>query len=245
MGSSFDFKQFSVRNEGTGLKVGTDGVLLGALADVQRAEPVFSCADDAKKPRILDVGTGTGIIALMLAQRCPEAEIIGIDIDQKSPAAENFHNSPWSDRLQFVPKSLVDFMDSDPGIFDMIVSNPPYFENSLTCPDPDRSVARHTDSLSYREVITFANDFLAPQGTLSLVLPKGEEQHCTRFAASFGLYPCRVWNIKTTPSKAASRIIMDLAKDRKRPEIKELTLQDRNEYTPEYKELTKEFYLKF
>lgn len=247
MGSSFNFKRFSVRNEIAGLKVGTDGVLLGALADIGRVSvsPEMPEGSAAHRPRILDIGTGTGVIALMLAQRCPEAELTGIDIDEHSPAGENFRNSPWPDRLRFVGKSLADYMDGDPGLFDAIVSNPPYYDNSLLCPDADRSAARHTGSLSYREVITFANDFLSPAGTVSLILPKSEEQRCTRFAASFGLYPYRIWSIRTTPLKSPSRIVADFSRTKERSERKELTIQDNDGYTAEYKELTKEFYLNF
>ena len=247
MGSSFDFKQFSVRNEIAGLKVGTDGVLLGALADIGRmsVSPEMPEGSTGRRPRILDIGTGTGVIALMLAQRCPGAELTGIDIDVHSPAGENFLNSPWPERLEFIDRSLADFMDGDPGLFDAIVSNPPYYDSSLPCPDADRSAARHTGSLSYREVITFANDFLSGGGTVSLILPKSEEQRCTRFAASFGLYPYRIWSIKTTPAKSPSRLVADFSRTRTRPERRELTIQDSNGYTAEYKELTKEFYLNF
>lgn len=247
MGSSFNFKQFSLRNEIAGLKVGTDGVLLGALADIGRmsVSPEMPEGSTGRRLRILDIGTGTGVIALMLAQRCPEAELTGIDIDEHSPAEENFRNSPWPDRLRFVNKSLADFMDGDPDLFDAIVSNPPYYDDSLPCPDADRSAARHTGSLSYREVITFANDFLSGGGTVSLILPKSEEQRCTRFAASFGLYPYRIWSIKTTPMKSPSRIVVDFSRIKERPEHKELTIQDGDSYTAEYKELTKEFYLNF
>ena len=136
-------------------------------------------------------------------------------------------------------------MDGDPDQFDAIVSNPPYYDNSLLCPDTDRSAARHTGSLSYREVITFANDFLSGGGTVSLILPKSEEQRCTRFAASFGLYPYRIWSIKTTPLKSPSRIVVDFSRTKARPDRRELTIQDSNGFTDEYKELTKDFYLNF
>ena len=247
MGSSFNFKQFSLRNEIAGLKVGTDGVLLGALADIGRmsVSPEMPEGSTGRRPRILDIGTGTGVIALMLAQRCPEAELTGIDIDEHSPAEENIRNSPWPDRLRFVNKSLAGYMDGDPGLFDAIVSNPPYYDDSLLCPDADRSAARHTGSLSYREVITFANDFLSGGGTVSLILPKSEEQRCIRFAASFGLYPYRIWSIKTTPLKSPSRFVADFSRERERPERRDLTIQDSDGYTAEYKELTKEFYLNF
>lgn len=250
MDSLFKFKRFSVENSGVGLKVGTDGVLLGALTGIDglcEDASLHSCGAVAEGCglRILDIGTGTGIIALMLAQRAPLARITGIDIDCGSPAGRNFANSPWNARLTFVGKSLADFMDSAPDPFDMIVSNPPYYDNSLVCPDDRRSAARHTDSLSYREVITFSNDFLSPGGIVSLILPRDEEQRLNRFASSFGFFPKILWRIRTTASKSPSRIIAEFSRTRTRPEIKELTILDDGGYTEEYKQLTKEFYLDF
>lgn len=246
MDSSFRFKQFSVRNGRSGLKLGTDAVLLGAYAAIPAP------ADGALK--ILDIGTGTGIIALMLAQRTVEAyadlredalKITGIDIDPLAEAGENFAASPWAECMEYRNVSLAAYMDSDPGSFDLIVSNPPYYDNSLQCPDPQRSAARHTDSLSYREVITFANDFLAPGGTLALVLPKAEEVRLCRFASSFGLFPSRILSVRTVERKTPARIVAEFSFVRKRPVNEALTILADGGYTDEYKALTKEFYLNF
>lgn len=247
MDSSFRFKRFSLRNGRSGLKLGTDAVLLGAYAGLP--------SPSQERIRILDIGTGTGIIALMLAQRMAERypsiipesrlKITGIDIDEMAEAGENFADSPWAECLEYRNVSLAGYMDSDPGRFDLIVSNPPYYDNSLPCPDPGRSAARHTDSLSYREVITFANDFLAPDGTLAVVLPKAEESRLCRFASSFGLFPMRILNVRTVERKSPSRIVAEFSFVRTKTVTESVTIMDNGEYTAEYKLLTKDFYLNF
>lgn len=246
MDNSFRFKRFSVKNGSSGLKVGTDAVLLGAYAAIP--EP----RDGALK--ILDIGTGTGIIALMLAQRAVEAyadlqenalKITGIDIDSQAEGGENFAASPWAYALEYRNASLAAYMDSDPCAFDLIVSNPPYYDDSLQCPDSRRSAARHTESLSYREVITFANDFLAPGGTLAMVLPKTEETRLCRFASSFGLFPSRILSVRTVERKAPARIVAEFSFVRKKTVKEDLTIMDNGGYTTEYKSLTKDFYLNF
>ena len=258
MAASFDFKRFSVENGDAGLKVGTDGVLLGAAVSLCGWGAVaYGDADMPCSGRILDIGTGTGVIALMLAQRTeglgngnPDVEavgprITGIDISCSATAPANFARSPWADRLEYRNESLAAYMDGDPGLSDLIVSNPPYYDNSLTCPDGDRCIARHTDTLSYREVITFAHDFLAPEGRIGLILPKQEETRLLRFAASFGFFPLRVLNVRTTASKSPSRIICEFSRVRARAVTEYLTISDELGYTDEYKQLTKEFYLNF
>lgn len=237
MESLFDFKRFSVLNGDSGLKVGTDGVLLGAVADVSR-----------NPGSILDIGTGTGVVALMLAQRTEGAaapRITGIDISEKATAGDNFASSPWAARMEYVKTSLACYMDGSPSPFDMIVSNPPYYDNSLVCPDDERTAARHCGTLSYREVITFSHDFLTPEGILSLILPTKEETALNRFAASFGFFPCRTLYIRTVAPKSPSRMVCEFSRMRGRVGKEWLTISDGNEYTDEYKELTKDFYLKF
>lgn len=245
MDNSFRFKQFSLRNGSSGLKLGTDAVLLGSYVSLP--------APSGERLRILDIGTGTGIIALMIAQRMsglrplPDAGIgiVGIDIDTGAEAEENFRNSPWTEMLEYRNVSLAAYMDSDPCKFDLIVSNPPYFDNSLECPDPARCAARHTDSLSYREVITFANDFLAPDGRLAVVLPKAEEVRLCRFASSFGLFPVRMLNVRTVERKAPMRLVAEFSFKRGKTVNETLTIMENGEYTPEYKSLTGDFYLNF
>lgn len=257
----FRFKRFSISNGKSGLKVGTDGVLLGAIADVRSADR-----------RVLDVGTGTGLIALMLAQRYEKVcipsglntqdggiageqidglpEIIGIDIDGQAAAqaAANFSASPWAQRLCAVHRSLQDYCDdwmAGGDGFDLIASNPPYFDNSLTCPDEQRSTARHTGSMSFREVVTFAAEALTADGILALVLPKDEQVRLTRFASSFGLYPHRVTDIRTTPHKTPKRIVVQLGRQRGRVCNDELTIMYDGLYSDEYRRLTEDFHIIF
>lgn len=246
--SIFRFKQFSLSNSRAAQKVGTDGVLLGACTTTSPILP----------RRILDIGTGTGIVALMLAQRCADAmknglEITGIDIDSDAAdeAAWNFAASPWAASMKAEHISLCDFADRlnfggedipDSLRFDLIVCNPPYFDCSLCAPDPQRSIARHTDSLSYREVVTFAGDALTDEGRLSLILPKTEEKSLIRFAASFGLFPQRIINIHTTASKPPKRVIAEFSRHKGKASSEEVTILCNGAYSPKYKELTKDFH---
>lgn len=234
--SEFRFKQFSVKQDRAALKVGTDAVLLGALMTVSR--------HSGEASRMLDIGTGTGVIALMAAQRCAGIDgvrITGIDIDAPSieDARENFAASSWSGCLQALHCSLEEFAGSDSGCFGHIFSNPPYYDNSLTNPDMRETAARHTESLSYREIIAFAAERLvrpAPAcpgtagGTLSLILPAEEEQRLLRTAASFDLFPFRIVRIRTTARKKPRRIIAEFrlraAGAKPQPSIEELCLDD-------------------
>ena len=254
--SIFHFKKFSVSNSRSAQKVGTDGVLLGAAA-------LFPTITDGRHLRVLDIGTGTGVVALILAQRAEAegitADITAIDIDRDaaSEAAENFAESQWAPSLDAVNISLQDFADDiqsydghpasgDAGAqrFDLIVSNPPYYDSSLPSADLQRNTARHTDSLSYREVITFSGDFLSPEGCLNLILPKQEETGMIRFAASFGLYPVHILNIRTTPSKPVRRIVASLGRTRGTVTRSEVVIQDCGGYTEDYKKLTGPYYIK-
>ena len=214
------------------MKVNTDGVLLGAAMTLPQDAPLM-----------LDIGTGTGTIALMAAQRHPGATIHAIDIDEASAreAAENFGASPWADRLSASCTALADFR---PGCkYGHIFSNPPYYDNSLMNPDAREGEARHSVSLSYREILAFAADNLQEQGTLSLILPADTEKMLLRVAGAWGLFPFRLLRIRTTPAKKPSRLIAEFS--RTRVPVKEdiLTIQESGTYTQEYKSLTSEFYL--
>lgn len=254
----FHFRKFSVLNGESGQKVGTDGVLLGAATDLSFLQ----------EARILDIGTGTGLIALMLAQRLEQmqkkAEITAIEIDPAAAdrASRNFGASPWSGMLQCLPVSLECYADNlyrDPGIdvesssgapgtagrFDLIVSNPPFYDNYLQSPDSARATARSTGSLSYREIITFASDFLTPEGRLALILPKDEQQRLVRFAASFGLFPLSILSIRTTVAKTAKRIIAEFSRTKGKTAVRTLTMQEADgSFTDEYLALTADFYLR-
>lgn len=216
------------------MKVNTDGVLLGAAMTIPRDAGHF-----------LDIGTGTGTIALMAAQRCGSACIDAIDIDAPSAreAAENFAASPWSRRLRAFHTPLAEFRA---GLkYDLIFSNPPYFDSSLLNPDARESEARHSVSLSYREILDFAAENLNPEGRVSMILPSDVEKMLLRHAGSRGLYPQRILKIRTTPQKKASRIIAEFGFPRVSPSPVEevLTIQENGRHTDEYISLTEQFYL--
>ena len=201
----FTFKQFTVHDEQCGMKVGTDGTLLGAWAPV---------AGVSKGP-ILDVGTGSGLIALMLAQRCPEASVLGVDSDEAAAlqAADNFACSPWPNRLQakHIPLQTLAEDDTLAHSFRLIVSNPPYFVDSLKNPDAGRRAARHTDSLSFPELLDGCARLLHPEGTLALILPAETEQTILALAAERGLTPYSTTYVHTRAHKPAKRVMLALA----------------------------------
>lgn len=184
------------------MKVGTDGTLLGAWAPVEQAQ----------NGRILDIGTGSGLIALMLAQRCPEATILGIDADEAAAgqAQDNFSASKWANRLQSRHITLQDFAldEANLGTFNLIVSNPPFFVDSLKNPDAGRRTARHTDSLSFAELLDCSHRLLAPDGTLALILPAEAEQTIISLAADLNLAPYSITRVHTRANKPAKRILL-------------------------------------
>jgi tRNA1Val (adenine37-N6)-methyltransferase len=175
------------------------------------------------------------------------ARIDAIDIDEASAseAAANFANSPWSPTLKAHHQPLEEFAASTDTVYDLIFSNPPYFEDSLTAPDERKSTARHTsDGLSYRDIFEFAKDRLSENGRVSLVLPADQEAALTRYARMCGLYLFRILRVRTVPRKAPSRIIAEFSRTRCAELSEELlTIQDEGKYTQEYLSLTGDFYL--
>lgn len=235
--SVFRFKKFEVVNERSAMKVNTDGVLLGASMTIKPEDR-----------RLLDIGTGTGTIALMAAQRsCADAKVDAIDIDEPSAseAAANFGNSPWSENMMACNMSLDEFAKETHAMYDLIFSNPPYFEDSLTAPDERKSTARHTsDGLSYRDIFDFASERLVPSGRVSLVLPADQERELCRYARMSGFHLFRILRVRTVPRKAPTRIIAEFARERcDLPSDSILTIQNEGKYTQEYLSLTHNFYL--
>ena len=208
------------------MKVGTDGVLLGAWA--------------RGGSRVLDVGTGTGIIALMMAQRYPEAHVLGIDIDEGAvrQATTNVLATPFSSRIRIQQTKLQDMDDSFTGCFDAIVSNPPFFIDSLAAPDEQRNLARHTATLTYAELMQTAWRLLSDDGELSVVVPFDYRQRMEDEAIFVGFFPSRVCAVKTTDRKPAKRYLLSFRKH-PCPSVKEhLTIG-----TEAYRQLTGDFYL--
>lgn len=251
----FRFKRFNVVNERSAMKVNTDGVLLGA-----------SMTLNASDRHLLDVGTGTGTIALMAAQRLsdlicrpqpidgdvsrPEGvSITAIDIDEASAteATENFRNSPWADMLSAQNITLDAYSATlAPEIrFDHIFSNPPYFDDSLQAPEQRRNDSRHTSTgLSYRELLEFAKERLTEDGRISLVLPAETEAALTRHARMCGLHLFRIVRVRTVPRKHPIRIIAEFSFHRcQSPSDETLIIQSEGRYTDEYLALTRDFYL--
>ena len=236
----FRFKKFEVINERSAMKVNTDGVLLGAAMTLAPSDS-----------RLLDIGTGTGTIALMAAQRFAGAvwiDAIEIDEPSASEAAANFEHSPWAESLHAHNLSLEEFesaLQQSEFRYDLIFSNPPYFEDSLTAPDERKSTARHTsDGLSYRDIFDFAKTHLSDSGRVALVLPADQESAICRYARMSGLHLFRVLRIRTVPRKAPSRIVIEFSRVRQQSvDDTVLTIQNEGQYTQEYLSLTKDFYL--
>lgn len=234
------------------MKVNTDGVLLGAVVPV--------CDADC---RVLDIGTGTGVIALMLAQRLTAdteqasrmrpLRILGIDIDPDAAAeaAENFASSDWAEALTSEEISLekleIRLAGTASEAFDIIVSNPPYYDSSLTNPDEKKAVARHTNlpqgSLSYREVMEFAVRHLSETGRLSVVLPSDQEFAALRYARMCGLYLSHLLWVRTVERKQPKRFIATFVAAPCECRTQMLTIMEKGKYTDEYISLVKDFYL--
>lgn len=231
----FNFKQFSINQERSAFKVGTDGVLLGASADLSQVKT------------ILEIGCGTGLISLMLAQRC-NAIITAIEPDFESfaEACENIGNSKWAERISILN---TDIQSLDRGLqsFDLIVTNPPYFNDSLKNPDPRRSSARHNDSLTSEAILNSVTRFLKEDGHLHLIMPYVEGNVFIAEAAKYGLYCNKILKIKPLPTSDIRRLILTFSKVRTIVTEKFLTIEQgpRHEFTEEYINITKDFYLKF
>jgi tRNA1Val (adenine37-N6)-methyltransferase len=231
----FNFRQFTIRQGRSAFKVGTDAVLLGAAADIAGAE------------RILDVGSGTGILAIMAAQRS-QANITAIEPHEGSfaDAAVNISSCPWAGRITLLNSRLQDFSLGD-NKFDLIIANPPYFSDSLKSPDPGKNAARHNVTLTGNDLLEGAARLLAEGGTIQLIMPRTEGNVFIAEAASFGFYCNRIIKIRPLPSSEVKRLIMKFSRSRTMLHEEFLTIEHgpRHEFTSEYIDLTKDFYLKF
>lgn len=218
------------------MKVGTDGVLVGAWAGVRPSDR-----------RMLDIGTGTGLIALMLAQRAAGVRIVGVDIDDVAQARENAAASPWSDRLTFVRCPVQAYAPAER--FDLIVSNPPFFVDSLTCPDAGRTTARHAVRLPFDELRDAVVRLLAPEGRFAVVLPVAEADRFIALSRD-RLALTRRTDVRTTPRRAPKRSLLEFvhaAGVEREPVCGELAIGtgEHEQYSAEYRALTRDFYLKF
>jgi tRNA1Val (adenine37-N6)-methyltransferase len=219
------------------MKVGMDGVLLGAWTNVSKAE------------RILDIGTGTGLIALMLAQKNLSTQIDAIEVDPDAfqEACLNIQQSVWSNRINAELCSFQEFAERTNRKYDLIVSNPPFFTNGVKAPVENRAQARHSDSLPLGVLISGAANVLSEKGRIALVLPIESLQEIENLAQSNSLFISRLCRIKPNPQKPVFRILIELTKLDCTIQESELMIEfeKHHDYTPDYKALTKDFYLKF
>ncbi|MDH8700759.1 tRNA1Val (adenine37-N6)-methyltransferase [Dysgonomonadaceae bacterium PH5-43] len=228
----FHFKKFTVYHNLCAMKVGTDAVLLGAWSNHTSAR------------WILDVGTGSGVIALMLSQRFSDAKVDAIDIDEGAyqQACINFNNSPFKDRLKAFNESFLEF--SPQYKYDLIVSNPPYFNNSLLSPNHSRTLARHTTELNLNTLIEKAKSLLNDKGILALVLPYSSLETTVDIANDNGLHLVRSLSVKPMENRPPKRVLLEFSNSFGEQINKELVLElSRHNYSLEYKALTKDFML--
>lgn len=228
----FKFQKFTVYHDQCAMKVGTDGVLLGAWVDVSDAT------------NALDIGTGTGLISLMMAQRNSDLKISAIDIDNSAigQAKTNINQSPYHDRIATEEVSLQEL--SSDNKYDLIVSNPPFFNDSLKSDDNQRNLARHTDSLSVEDLLDFSSKLLTKQGKLSLIYPHEYKERLMSLAPQYNLYISRLVDVYPTPTSIPKRILIELSKENLPTYENKLVIEEaRHIYSASFKALVEEFYL--
>ncbi|PSW04221.1 tRNA1(Val) (adenine(37)-N6)-methyltransferase [Photobacterium lipolyticum] len=244
MAKGFTFKQFHVDDDGCGMPVSTDGVLLGAWAEL----PL--------QGQIVDIGTGSGLLALMAAQRtaATPCTISAIELDTAAAKAarHNFAASPWSDRLHCIQQDIVQWMATQPAhCVDTIICNPPYFNAGLQADCQARATARHTDNLTHDVLLTVILHLLTAKGSASLILPEYEGRQLLQSAPEYGLHCQRLCIVKSTEKKPASRLLITLSPVKCARAISEeidkeeqLCIHENGQYSSEFIALTRDFYLK-
>ena len=233
----FSFKQFSLEQDRTAMKVGTDGVLLGAWTPIENHP--FS---------ILDIGTGTGILALMLAQRSSAQQIDALEIDEDAyeQATDNFENSPWNDRQFCFHAGLDEFVEEPEDEYDLIVSNPPFYSEDYKSSNDQRDLARFQDAMPFEDLIEAADLLLSENGIFSVIIPFKEEEKFIDLCAEVELFPLKVTRVKGIPTSEMKRSLLAFSRNETSNfPIDELIIEiARHIYTPEYIALTQDFYLK-
>ena len=231
----FKFKQFTINQEGAPFKVGTDSMILGSWVELKGDETV------------LDIGTGTGVLALMVAQKLNTGKVLAIEIERLAfeIAESNFLNSPFSERLIAVNEPLKKIHPN--GKFDLILTNPPYFQDSTKKADRESSTARHTDTLSFDEIAHFCQNYLKEDGRCALVLPVKESKDFKKMASLRGLYLNKELLLNSFQDSEPKRVCMEFSKTQSPFKSENLVIRNRSDgqYTDEYKSLTQEYHLKF
>ena len=238
---TFTFKQFQVNQDRCAMKIGTDGVLLGAWT------PLIN-----NPFNVLDIGAGTGILSLMLAQRSNAApnnvgiiDAIEIDEDAYEQCVENFEASPWGDKLFCFHAGLDEFVDEPEDEYDLIISNPPFYTDDYKTDNTSRDLARFEDALPFEELIEAAALLLSDNGIFSVIIPYKEEERFVAMCKELDLFPLKITRVKGTPTSEIKRCLLAFCRMEQTPLIDELVIEiSRHNYTPEYIELTKDFYLK-
>lgn len=232
----FQFKEFAIQQDKTAMKVGTDGVLLGAWATIK--PEYFS---------VLDIGAGTGLIALMLAQKSNAEVIDAIELNDEAyeQTVDNFEKSNWGDRLFCYHASLQEFADEMDEEYDLIISNPPFYTSTYKNISEERAMARHTESLSYNELLKCTSKLLAEHGSCAFIIPFLEEENFINIAKDYKLYPIRITRVKGTENTAVKRSLLQFSFVASEIEISELIIEiERHKYTQDYIDLVKDYYLK-
>jgi tRNA1Val (adenine37-N6)-methyltransferase len=233
----FQFKQFTINQDRCAMKVGTDGVLLGAWCPI--GNHPFS---------ILDIGAGTGILSLMLAQRSNAGQIDAIEIDENAyeQCVENFESSPWGDRLFCYHAGLDEFMEEPEDEYDLIISNPPFYSENYKTESEQRDLARFQDALPFEDLIEAAHLLLSENGIFAVIIPFKEEEKFIAVAKDFEMSPFKVTRVKGTPTAEIKRSLIAFSFTKKENIDKsELIIETaRHQYTEDYIALTKDFYLK-
>jgi len=232
----FHFKQFSIQQDKTAMKVGTDGVLLGGWSNL-----------DINPNSILDIGAGTGLIALMMAQRSNAEIIDAIELNDEAyeQTVENFENSDWGDRLFCYHASLQEFVDEMEDKYDFIISNPPFYTSTYKDLPKERAMARHSESLTYTDLLESVSKLLSSKGNCAFIIPFEEEENFIKIAKEKKLYPNRITRVKGAVNTAVKRSLLQFSFIKRETISNELTLElSRHNYTSEYKILVQDFYLK-
>lgn len=232
----FNFKQFTVQQDRCAMKIGTDGVLLGAWVSLNH-----------NPESVLDVGAGTGILPLQIAQRCHAETIEAIEIDEAAfeQCVANFENSPWGDRLFCFHASAQEFASEMEEEYDLIISNPPFYSDEYKSEDDKRNTARFTDTLPFRDLAIFAYQFLSKKGIFALILPRKEEEQFIALALEVGLFPKRICRVKGTTTSEVKRSLLEFSFEKKEVIFEELSIEiSRHVYTEDYINLVKDFYIK-
>lgn len=233
----FQFKQFSVHHDRCAMKIGTDSVLLGSW-----------CPIDNKPFSVLDIGAGTGILSLMLAQRTQAEQLDAIEIDENAyeQCVENFEASPWSDRLFCYHAGLDEFVDEPEDEYDIIISNPPFYSENYKTENESRDLARFQDALPFEELVDAASLLLSENGIFAVIIPYKEEERFIELCAEAELFPVKVTRIKGSKSTPIVRSLLAFKRyELSVLEADELVIEiNRHEYTDDYINLTKDFYLK-